>query len=65
MIQIVAIFFGGGLGSLARYGVSEMANLFFSNSLKVTIFATLLANILACLISVSYTHLTLPTNREV
>ena len=40
MIQIVAIFFGGGLGSLARYGVSEMANLFFSNSLKVTIFAT-------------------------
>ena len=50
MIQIVAIFFGGGLGSLARYGVSEMANLFFSNSLKVTIFATLLANILACLI---------------
>ena len=50
MIQIVAIFFGGGLGSLARYGVSEMANLFFSNSLKATIFATLIANILACLI---------------
>jgi len=45
---IAFIFLGGGLGSLARYGVGKMALLIYSNG-KFPL-GTLLANTLACLI---------------
>lgn len=45
---IAFIFLGGGLGSLARYGVGKMALLLYSNG-KFPL-GTLLANTLACLI---------------
>ena len=43
----LAVFIGGGLGSLARFGVSELTKQFWSSSFPL---GTLLANILSCLI---------------
>ena len=44
MNTVIAIFIGGGLGSLARYGVSRIAAPYTTNFP----FATLLSNLLAC-----------------
>ena len=45
--QIIAIFIGGGLGSIARFGVSKGVLHYFRHDLPL---ATFLANVLACLI---------------
>jgi CrcB protein len=47
MINILAIFIGGGLGSLARYGISKLvANFSFGNFPA----ATFISNIVSCII---------------
>lgn len=46
MNSLIAIFIGGGLGSLARYGVSVMSKSWFKTDFPL---GTLLANVLACL----------------
>jgi|TARA_B110000444_G_scaffold261436_1_gene313511 CrcB protein len=50
MSQLIAIFFGGGMGSIARYSLGEMMQRFFPESPKSVILGTLLANVLACLV---------------
>ncbi len=47
MIEILAVFIGGGLGCLARFGVSNAITILISSSLPV---ATLVSNITSCLI---------------
>lgn len=46
LLSLLAIFVGGGLGSLCRYGVSRLL-LMFQYSSRFPL-ATLLANLLAC-----------------
>jgi CrcB protein len=47
MKEFLAVFIGGGIGSLARYGISKgMSDYSFSFP-----FATLLANILSCFVA--------------
>ncbi|GGM72607.1 putative fluoride ion transporter CrcB [Dyadobacter beijingensis] len=46
MNNLIIVFVGGGLGSLARYGIGKV----FSQWPSVFPFGTLTANILACLI---------------
>ena len=43
----LAIFLGGGLGSLLRYGTTKVANSMFHNILPI---GTIISNILACLL---------------
>ena len=43
----IAVFIGGGLGSLARFGIS---NLIHKNGLYAFPWATLISNILSCLV---------------
>jgi len=45
MNSLVAIFIGGGIGSLARYGVSVLSKSMFKTEFPV---GTLLANVLSC-----------------
>ena len=52
-MNLIAIFIGGGLGSLARYGISKWVQTFPIGSFPI---ATLLANILACLVMVIGIH---------
>lgn len=47
MNNIFLVFLGGGLGSLARFGVSEIVKSNFKSSFPL---ATLFANVLSCLI---------------
>ena len=47
MINFLLVFLGGGLGSIARFGVSEIIR---SNFKSVFPIATLCSNILSCLI---------------
>ena len=47
MNNILLVFLGGGIGSLARYGVSEIVRSNFKSSFPI---ATLCSNILSCLI---------------
>ncbi len=47
MIEILAVFIGGGLGCLARFGVSNAITILISSSLPL---ATLVSNIASCLI---------------
>ncbi len=47
LYQIIAIFLGGGLGSIARYGISKGVLFYFKHDLPL---GTFLANLLACLI---------------
>ena len=47
MNNILLVFLGGGIGSLARYGISEIVRFNFKSSFPI---ATLCANILSCLI---------------
>lgn len=43
----LAVFIGGGLGSLARFGVGKLTTLFWASSFPL---ATLLVNVLSCLV---------------
>lgn len=43
----IAIFIGGGLGSLARFGVGELTKHFWQSSFPL---GTLLANLLSCIV---------------
>ncbi len=47
MNNIFFVFLGGGLGSLARFGVSEIVKTNFKSSFPI---ATLISNIASCLI---------------
>jgi CrcB protein len=47
MNNIVLIFLGGGLGSLARYGISELVRLNFRSAFPL---ATFCSNVLSCII---------------
>lgn len=47
MNNIFFVFLGGGLGSLARYGISEIVRSNFKSSFP---FATLCSNIISCLV---------------
>ena len=47
MNTAVAIFIGGGLGSLARFGVSKLVLLKFSTAFPL---GTLMANLLSCVV---------------
>jgi len=47
----LAVFIGGGLGSLARFGVSKLTFSFFKGSFPL---ATLISNFTACLILVLF-----------
>ncbi len=47
MNNIVLVFLGGGAGSIARYGISEIVKINFRSAFPI---ATLLSNILSCLI---------------
>ena len=47
MTEILAVFIGGGLGCLARFGVSNAITILISSSLPI---ATLVSNITSCLI---------------
>lgn len=43
----VWVFVGGGLGSLARFGVSKMASIFITTSFPI---GTFISNIVACIL---------------
>lgn len=47
MTNILAVFIGGGLGSLARYGISNAVAMAINTTLPL---ATLISNITSCLI---------------
>lgn len=47
MMNIVAVFIGGGLGSLLRYGISKMVLTFYSGSFPL---GTFISNVLSCII---------------
>lgn len=47
MYNVLAVFVGGGLGSLARFGISELVRNNFRSSFP---FATLSANVLSCIV---------------
>ena len=47
MMQLVAIFIGGGLGSLARFGVGKLVSANFSGHFPL---GTLSANVLSCVV---------------
>lgn len=47
MINIFAVFFGGGLGSLMRYGISKLTLYFYTGNFPL---ATFISNILSCII---------------
>ncbi|NQY09850.1 MAG: fluoride efflux transporter CrcB [Flavobacteriales bacterium] len=49
-MNYLAVFIGGGLGSLARFGVSKFITANFTTNLPV---ATLLSNILSCIVLAS------------
>lgn len=47
MMNIIAIFLGGGLGSLSRYGVGKLSTHFFNTDFPI---GTLVSNVLSCLV---------------
>jgi len=46
-MNYLIVFIGGGLGSMSRFGVSNLMNTFYKSNFPI---ATLLANVFACLI---------------
>ena len=50
MVQLLWVFLGGGLGSVARFGISKLTTQYFNNSFPA---ATLITNVLSCLILIS------------
>jgi len=55
------IFLGGGLGSVARYGVSKVAASYYSGNFPL---GTFVANILACLVLAVLIVFVVPKNSE-
>jgi CrcB protein len=55
------IFLGGGLGSLARYGVSKVASSFYAGNFPL---GTFVANMLACLLLAILVIFVVPKNTE-
>lgn len=55
------IFLGGGLGSVARYGVSKAASNFYSGNFPL---GTFIANILACMVLALVIVFVIPKNSE-
>lgn len=49
MINIFAVFFGGGLGSLLRYGISKLVLNFYTGNFPL---GTFISNVLSCIILV-------------
>lgn len=49
MINIIAVFFGGGLGSLMRYGISKLVLNFYEGNFPL---GTFISNIVSCIILV-------------
>lgn len=47
MISVFAVFFGGGIGSLMRYGISKLSTYFYTGNFPL---ATFISNILSCII---------------
>lgn len=47
MINIVAVFLGGGLGSLMRYGISKLVLTFYEGSFPL---GTFISNIISCIV---------------
>ncbi len=47
MLNLLAVFIGGGLGSISRYGIAEWIRLTFPSNFPV---ATFISNLLSCLI---------------
>ncbi len=47
MNNLFLVFLGGGIGSISRYGISEMVKSNFRSSFPI---ATLVSNILSCLV---------------
>lgn len=47
MINIVAVFLGGGLGSLMRYGISKMVLTFYEGNFPL---GTFISNIISCMV---------------
>jgi CrcB protein len=47
MINYVAIFIGGGLGSLCRYGVSKLSSSFFEGNFPL---GTFISNTISCIV---------------
>jgi fluoride exporter len=50
MINLLAVFLGGGLGSLVRYGISKLSPLIYSGNFPI---GTFVSNILSCIILVA------------
>ncbi|XOV66917.1 MAG: fluoride efflux transporter CrcB [Fluviicola sp.] len=55
------IFLGGGLGSVARYGVSKVASSFYTGNFPL---GTFIANMLACLLLAVLVIFVAPKNSE-
>jgi CrcB protein len=49
MINIFAVFFGGGLGSLLRYGISKLVLNFYTGNFPL---GTFISNLLSCIVLV-------------
>lgn len=47
MLNIIAIFIGGGLGSLCRYGISKLSIAYFTLQFPL---GTFVSNVLSCII---------------
>ena len=58
MVTVSLVGIGASFGAILRY---EMTKYIKKRVPSYFPFGTLIINVLACLISVSYTHLTLPT----
>lgn len=54
MITLGYIFIGGGLGSLARYGISRLIENYFPSQFPI---ATFLSNIISCILLASILYL--------
>lgn len=54
MYTIIYVFIGGGLGSIARYGMSKLSENYFPSQFPL---ATLLSNLISCLILASVLYL--------
>jgi len=53
-MNIVAIFIGGGLGSLCRYGVGKLTSSYFVSTFA---YATLFSNVLSTLVLAAFVYL--------
>lgn len=47
MLNVLAVFVGGGLGCLARFGISNLSNVFFKSIFPL---ATFISNVASCIV---------------